>query len=214
MTATPVGDDIRFDRVFREHSIVQELDEPWHRVLYRPGSGETGSRIGRDGYIPYVAEFMSGQSGSERLVEDGLHSRYILPKFWRPMLRAARAEPDLNPPSTDLLRNSYREIHCDGLIEWGFVEVRQYLHGGQPRPSILSPNLIIPMFANLAIWAHRVRCQAGVPTTEYALEVEIYAKGGPVQVGLEGVVAGVIFERGALQLGEMTFPQIFPGQSR
>ena len=210
MTATPVGDDIQFERVFRQHSIVKDLDEPWHNVVYRPGSGETGSRIARDGHIPhipYVGESMSGQSGSERVVDDDLHSRNIFPECWRPMLRAARAELSLNPPNTGLLRNSYREIHCDGLIEWGFVEGRQYSHAGKTHPAILSPTLVIPMFANLAIWAHRVRCRAGVPTTEYALEAEIYAKGGPVQVGIEGRVTGMVFEKGTLQSALTTFPR-------
>ena len=200
MTATPVGDDIRFERVFRENSIVEELDEPWRNVLYRPGSGETGPRLGRDGYIKSVPELMSGRSGSERVIDDALRGRDIFPSSWRPRLRVARAEPDLNHFSTGLLRNSYREIHCDGLVELGFVaEVFRYISEGKPRASSLSSKLVIPMFANLAVWADRVRCQAGIPAAEYALEIEIYAKGGSVQVGLEGVVIGMGFEEGTLQ---------------
>ena len=158
MTAAPIGDDIRFERVFHQHSIVEELDEPWRNVLYRPGSG------------------------SEDVVENVSQSLLIFPKFWRPMLRAARAEPNLDQPGTGLLRNSYREIHCDGLIELGFIEVRQYNREGRSYPSSLSPNLLISMFANLAVWADRVRHQASIPTAEYALEVEICVKGGPVRI--------------------------------
>lgn len=151
MTATPIGDDIRFERVFRQHSIIKELNEPWRTVLYQPGSG------------------------SKRAVEDDISYRTIFPAFWQPRLRAARAEsdPSLNPSGTDLLRNSYREIHCDGLVEWGYVEIRTHP---------LSLNFPILMFANLAIWADRVRHQAGIPTAEYALEVEIYVKGGSLKV--------------------------------
>ncbi len=199
MTATPVGDDIQFERVFRQNSIVEELEEPWRKILYQPGSGETGTRISRDGHIPSVQELRSGRSGSERVVDDDLIGPDIFPSSWRPRLRAARAEPDLNHFSTGLHRNSYREIHCDGLVELGFVEVRQHMSEGKLRTSFLSPKLVIPMFANLVVWAARVRCQAGIPTAEYALEVEIYAKGGSVQVGFEGVVIGRVFEEGTLQ---------------
>ena len=200
MTATTVGDDIRFERVFREHNIVGELDEPWHGILYQPGSGETGTRIGRDGHITSVEELGAGRSGSERVVED-FHIRRILPKFWRPMLRAARAEPALNQPGTGLPRNSYREIHCDGLIELGFVQVRQYNRAGRSHTSSLSPNLLISMFANLVVWADRVRHQADVPTAEYALEVEICVKGGPVQIESGS------YEEGTLQPNVTLFPR-------
>ena len=207
MTATPVGDDIRFERVFHQHSIVGNLGEPWRNVLYRPGSGETGTQLGRDGYIISVQELMSGQSGSDRVVDDALRGRNIFPEFWRPRLRAARAEPTLNTLDTDLLRNSYREIHCDGLIELGFVETRQYSRAGKPYTSSLSPNLLMLMFANLAVWADRVRQQAGVPTAEYALEVEIYTQGGPVQISLGQPAVGMIFEEGILQPGSLLFPR-------
>ena len=202
MTATPVGEDVRFDRVFRQHSIIEELDEPWREILYQPGSGETGTRIHRDGHIPSVEEFRSGRSGSERVVEGGLRHLFIFPKSWRPMLRAARAEPNLNQPSTDLFRNSYREIHCDGLIELGFVAVRQYNYEGKFYPSSLSPNLLISMFANLEVWADRVRRQAEVPTAEYALEVEICVKGGPVRIRVEAAP-----EEGRLQPNVLIFPR-------
>ncbi len=207
MTATPVGDDIRFERVFRENSIVEELDEPWRNILYRPGSGETGTRLGRDGYVISVQELMSGRSGIERVVDDALRSRSIFPKFWRPRLRAARAEPDLNHFSTGLLRNSYREIHYDGLIELGFVEVRQYSRAGKPYTSSLSPNLLMLIFANLVVWADRVRHRASVPTAEYALEVEICAKGGSVQISLGQPEIGMVFEEGKLQPGSLLFPR-------
>lgn len=206
MTAMPVGADIRFDQVFRQNSIVKNLDEPWHKVLYQPGSGETSARIGQGGHIPSVEESRSGQSGSKRVVEDDLHRRAIFPSCWQPMLRAARAEPCLDHHSADLLRNSYREIHCDGLVEWGFVEIRQYISEGKPRTSSLSLKLVIPMFANLVLWADQVRGQAHTPTAEYTLEVEIYAKGGPVPVGLGGIVFGMDIGRGTLPPGSTSFP--------
>ena len=75
-------------------------------------------------------------------------SHHWLPTSWRPILRGARAETS---PAQDSYIG-YRELHCDGLIEWGLVSVssifRQYL---------LSPDWLIIMFANVAVWADHVR---------------------------------------------------------
>lgn len=190
LTATPVGEAIRFERVFRENRIVEELDQSWYKVLYQPGSGETGARIGRDGYVLSV-----GESASERAVRDIFCENF--PSLWRPMLRTARAEPD--PSGTNLSLYSYREIHCDGLVELGFVAVRQIFVGGNGR---LPPLFPLPMFANLAVWADCVRCHANTPAAEYALEVELCVKGGPVQIrGERG--AGAV----DLQPGSTPFPR-------
>ena len=35
LTAALVGDEIRIERVFRQHGLAEEFKEPWHRVLYR-----------------------------------------------------------------------------------------------------------------------------------------------------------------------------------
>ena len=32
LTAAPVGEEVRFDRVFREGGLAEDLEEPWHRV--------------------------------------------------------------------------------------------------------------------------------------------------------------------------------------
>ena len=109
------------------------------------------------------------------------------------MLNAARAErgvlsdgssyyPAISIPahnSSKILWNSYRELHCNGLIELSFVSVRENLRG-EPRP--FQPNMPIAMFANLLVWTDRDRGQANSPTVEYILDVEICVKGGPVSV--------------------------------
>ena len=155
VTAMPVGDEIRIDRVFRQGRLAEEFNEPWRKVLRRQGKPE---RV---------------LTGDE-----------IIPSRWRPMLRAARAELLSNPNRTGHLYNSYRELHCDGLIELGVVLC-------VPGESDSSKNVLhfpydfpILLFANLIAQTHRVRNQAGVPMAEYAAEVEICVKGRPAVVRL------------------------------
>ena len=41
LTAAPVGDEIRIDRVFRHpNNLAEEFNEPWHKVLYRQGGNK------------------------------------------------------------------------------------------------------------------------------------------------------------------------------
>ena len=156
LTAAPVGDEIRIGRVFRHPGLAEELEEPWHGVLHRQGD-------------------------KERQLSGSANIGFELPNFWKPRLRAARAEPD-STLYNDRPYNSYREIHCDGLIELGFVSVRNYSGGEKPRSGPLAPDLLVNLFANLAVWADRVRKQSRAPTAEYALEVEVISIGGPVMV--------------------------------
>ena len=159
LTAAPVGDEIRIDRVFRHpNNLAEEFNEPWHEVLYRQG-------------------------GTERQLKGLNHNGFRLPWSWEPRLRATRAEPSFDL-SNNLPRNSYRELHCDGLIELGCVSVGSISpdSGERTYPCFLPPDLPVYMFANLAVWADRVRRQALAPTAEYALEAEIIAKGKSVVV--------------------------------
>lgn len=145
MTAAPVGDDIRFERVFRGGRIVEELNEPWRKILYGRGDNK-----------------------------HSLDDHDIAPIHWRPRLRAARAELAPDPLGSNRIDNSYMEIHCDGLIELGFVSTRRE----SPFPS----DIIIALFANLIVWADNTRNKASSPAAEYALEADIRAKESPVSV--------------------------------
>ena len=169
LTAMPVGDEIRIDRVFRQGKIAEEFHEPWRKVLD--------------------------------------HNKYLQDNFatapihWRPMLRAARAEPGLNPDSNNHSYNRYREIHCDGLVELGFVSGlldfdKKYLY--------FEEELSLIFFANLVVWADRVRIQALSPTVEYVLEVEIRTVGRTVSITRGGAYLAL----GTLQPGSTTlFPR-------
>ena len=176
LTAAPVGDEIRIDRVFRQSGLAEEFNEPWHKVFYRQGDNERPLRgLGQNGFG--------------------------FPHYWQPRLRAARAELD-SDPAGNALGNGYRELHCDGLIELGYVSVRNYPGGEKLRPAPLPPDLPVDMFANLAIWADHIRRQVLAPTAEYALEVEMIAIGGPVVVPSHNPYNPPTF-----QPGSTTFPQ-------
>ena len=140
LTAAPVGDEIRIDRVFRHPAdLAEEFNELWRKVL----QGSNGRELKGLGY-----------------------NGFTLPWSWKPRLRATRAEPSFDL-SNNLPRNSYRELHCDGLIELGCVSVCSSSPDGKRTfPCPLPPDLPVDMFANLAVWADRVRRRALAPTAE------------------------------------------------
>jgi len=178
LTATPVGDEIRIDRVFENGSLAREFNERWHRVSHVTGA----TKHTLDGLDP-----------------DGC----LFPHEWQPRLRATRAQLSLRPDGND--RHTYREIHCDGLIELGFLSVRTYLDQEEHRPYHLPPDLLVNMFANLATWADRVRTQAFAPTAEYALDVEIVVVGDTVSVSNSNPLLFDPYHTPMLQVGSTKF---------
>ena len=188
LTAAPVGEEIRLNRVFRQDPasqlgrLAEEFDEPWHQVLWRP------------------------QDGKYRKLE-GLVSQSSLPEYWKPRLRAARAGRHFDFSREKLYQNSYRELHCDGLVELGYVSGPSHSEGRQHRYRLLRPDLAVDMFANLAVWADRVRKQSFAPTAEYALEVEICAIGGPLVVSNSDRHLHVTDDPPELPPGTSTFPR-------
>ncbi len=119
LTAAPVGDEIRLERVYRNHDLVETFKEPWRTVLCRQGDGQSSHPL---------------QDYST-----------IAPTDWRPMLRAARAECGHDSNDGNRTLNSYREIHCDGLIELGLVtclRMEDFVNG-KKNPCCLSSDLPI-----------------------------------------------------------------------
>ena len=95
-TALPVGEDVQFDRVFSEDSIIDELSPAWRTVTKKTRDGSQ--------QLENLPEFP--------------------PNFWRPILRGARA--DNHPSSNSVPQYiGYRELYCDGLLEVGFAERAQ-----------------------------------------------------------------------------------------
>ncbi|MDE0600952.1 MAG: ATP-binding protein [bacterium] len=174
LTAVPLGDEIQIDRVFHRGRLAEGLDEPWHSVLSRLGSSAR----------PLAGLGSGGTTIAQR---------------WRPKLRGARADSRADGFSARPFQNSYRELHCDGLIELGYVCVRGYP---------ILPGLPVQMFANLAKWADRVRSQTLAPSAEYALEFEVLSTGGPLQVASHNPLSSLAFVEGSTR-----FPRIPLGDS-
>lgn len=157
-TAVPVSDDVRIDRVFQNNGFIKEYDKPRISIV----------RISEtDGEI----------------ILRGVEGTHLSPSDWRPRLRASRAE-DGRGKSYDSprARNTYREVHCDGTIELGFVSVRRVHADERSHDLDLDPDLPIAMLGTLAAWADHLRKQVQAPAVEYALEVEIRVLGGDVSV--------------------------------
>ena len=79
-------------------------------------------------------------------------------------------------------RKFRREIHCDGLIEWGLLSCERSPKHGEEKTCPFPPHWPILQLANLIAWAHRVRIEAGAPTAEYALDIQIRVRGHATKV--------------------------------
>jgi hypothetical protein len=92
---------------------------------------------------------------------------------WQPMIRAARVESIYSSKNASHI--TYKELHCDGLVELGFLDGTVNCQG----QDVLFLTQYIPtvMFANLVTQAHRMRDHAGVPAAEYAAMIEIHVRG-------------------------------------
>ena len=184
-TAAPVGEEVRFDRVFREGSLVKELEEPWRKVR--------------------------NESTTRQLNDPCLRSSTWQPKLRA--ARQDWSYGDHDGPYVNQSVNIYQEIHCDGLLELGVVSA--YERSNDINKLLLSPDWLIVFLGNLAIWADRVRSQALVPTAEYALDVEIRCIGKPVTVltGNTGPSwrpsssPSLVQTSGTLQPGSIKFPR-------
>lgn len=146
-----VVDTVAFNAVFYRGQLMPALAPQWRSVKVTRGS-------------------------TERQMD--MNSWY-LGQRWRPMLRAARSdyvseEMTARPYS----HNRYCEIHCDGLLELGYVSNRD-IEPPNSDTQWMSERLFISWVPNLLAWVDQVRCQAQVPMAEYVLQVEITVRGKP-----------------------------------
>ena len=174
VTAAPVLDEIQFDRVFAQGKIMQEFDVPWYTVTRHIND--------RKQVFEYPYD--------------------LPPRYWRPILRGTRAELDYDHALTDHSNYGYKELHCDGLLELGFVSCNSFFN--EPR---FPPNWPIVQFLNQVIWAQHVRNQADAPTAEYALEVEICVRGSEIPVMSQNATRTLIRKLRTLQPGSIKFPR-------
>ena len=139
------------------------------------------------------------------------------------MMRATRSDSFANFRYRDLSLNCYREIHCDGLLELGLVSC------GRAAPSpryiglpddyredvyLIQSDWPVIMFANLVLWADRVRNAASAPTSEYALDVEILLNGNYAATEYASNQANEdIGSSGGPRSGQIRFPTLSLGDS-
>ena len=190
LTAVPVGEEVWFNRVFRDHSLAKELTKPPFKV-FRTANSERTTQL-------------KGMAS--------VHSLY--PTRWYLKLRAARAEAyhasknqrrsrtTSHENNTSLVRHAYWEIHCNGMIELGFLSTARVHLMGQSHDTDLHIEVPSLMCADIAVWADHLRSQAGVPTAEYALDAEIRVVGEKFEVTGEDP-----YSFGRLFPGQVIFPR-------
>ena len=122
------------------------------------------------------------------------------PQSWRPLLRGARA--DRNAGAGLWPFNYYGELYFDGLVELGFASCSETFEG-----TALSPDWPMVIFANLAVWASRIRAYASASTAEYAIEVETRILGRQVSVGYTTQVALAMGNHVGRHLANVVFPR-------
>ena len=114
--------------------------------------------------------------GLEPTVVHGLDSLHSIGRFgWKPQLRAARSRPQRDLPDFPYL--GYLELHCDGLVEFGWLSVIE----GASR-CILHSDHAVQGLANVICWADTLRRYANVGRAEYAVQAGVHVTGEKVLV--------------------------------
>ena len=165
ITAVPVGDDIRLPTICRPYfKLVEGLNTPSVRVTRQ---------------LP----------DQEPTVVDGLGNLHSVGHSgWNPQLRAARSRP--RHDCTEFTYQSYLELHCDGLVEFGWLAVIEDLNK-EP----LYSDYAVRELANVICWADTLRRYADVGRVEYAVRVAVHVTGERVLV-LPGTSRPWAFGRG------------------
>ena len=153
LTATPFGDEVRFDSLWSGGNLISELRPPAVKVR---------------------------RAINSRVQE--LHTILELGMGWRPMLRVARTEESRGfDERTDWF--AYAEVHANGLLEYGFVQNRYFKTYGNEREVWLDTDIPVSTLGRLLAWTNRVRQTAHAPGTEYVIEAQFLVTAEKVSVG-------------------------------
>ena len=156
ITAMPVGGDIRLRTLCRPHlKLVEGLRVPRSTVVRR-----------LQGQDPMVV------SGLEAVPGVDLVGRYN----WKPRLRAVRSERHYDDDGLLPTYNTYLELHCDGLVEFGWLTVLL------DQDKTLYSDYALRALATVVCWADVLRRFAGVAGVEYAVQVTVSVTGERVFV--------------------------------
>ena len=204
----------RSDAFSREFRRLQTPDDGYGwRFTAMPVADDvwTGQRLITDGNLnerfrpPAVRVYREASDQKQPRMLKGLDRIYRSSHgTWIPRLRAAQWEYLIGPSSASAFI-SYRELHCNGMIELGFLSI----HGkDDDRRSGHSWRLhyAVPAveFATVALWADHVRTEAGAPGAEYVIDVEIETKGTCTLINVDDLY-GEPF--GSLGTGSTPFPR-------
>ena len=152
ITAVPVGNDIRLRTICRPYfKLVEGLNTPRVTVTRQLPDRE-----------PTVVHGLGN-----------LHS--VGHSGWNPQLRAARSRPRYD--FTEFTYQSYLELHCDGLVEFGWLAVIEDLN-----KEALYSDYAVRELANVICWADILRRYADAGRAEYAVQVAIHVTGEKVFV--------------------------------
>ena len=153
ITAVPVGDDIRLPTICRpDFKLVEGLNTPSVTVTRQ---------------LP----------DSEPAIVAGLRDfHHVGDTGWNPQLRAARSRPQ-QYDLPDFTYQGYLELHCDGLVEFGWLSVIEGVNN-----DLLYSDYAVRELANVICWADTLRRYADAGRAEYAVQVAMHVTGEKVFV--------------------------------
>lgn len=153
ITAVPVGDDIRLPAICRPHfKLVEGLNTPSVTVTRQ---------------LP----------DQDPMVVHGLGNfHHVGHTGWDPQLRAARSRPR-HDDLPDVTYHGYLELHCDGLVEFGWLSVMEGVNN-----DVLYSDHAVRELGNVICWADTLRRYADVGSAEYAAQAAVHVTGEKVLV--------------------------------
>ena len=159
VTALPAMANILIDPVYDQGTLTDGLNPPQFKL--RRISKEAGKEAESEQEVASLGNY-------------SLHARQ---GGWRPGPRMARRQyPNTSPTHHNASAWMYKEIHCNGLLEEGFVVADRdafELRAGYN----LQIDAVLEVFADIAVWADQVRKHASSIAEEYWIASELYCFG-------------------------------------
>ena len=97
---------------------------------------------------------------------------------YRPILHGAREDTINSNRPTHYF--TYGEVHCDGLIELGFLSINEQFTTVSAN---MQPNWIVGVFVHLLTWVVKFRKHTFTVGSEYAIEAEIHTRSTLIRLG-------------------------------
>ena len=176
LTALPVGEEVRFDNGSQLKALFTKSPDkggvllPWEPVKMKVKINESDERLQKL-ECPYHPD--SPQFNDWQLRLRGIRRRDL----------QSEKHPDIKNYCFD-----YQELHCDGLLEFGYLSCNHVSCENKEDPLLFSSGWPLILLANLAFWADCIRRQASAPMAEYGIQIEIQRRGKrEVEVGKESI---------------------------